>query len=173
MQLASFRDRVGSGGGIDCHGVTFSSKFELTAWFQEKNPPVELFLDAHALMHAVRAPVVHQEEASRNLESQRKTSMTTGLQSAAISSFETILPSVLVGNMKTGSGALVPQDLFGMGTHGTQERSEQAYSGRRHVDPRPGRSTARGLALRCGRETTILRHRRGLVQLRHPARNLG
>jgi hypothetical protein len=33
-----------------------------------------------------------------------KTSMATGLQSAAISSFETILPSVLVGNMKTGSG---------------------------------------------------------------------
>jgi hypothetical protein len=81
-----------------------AQKFELTAWFQEKDAPVELFLDAHALMHAVRAPVVHQDEASRNLKSQRKTFMATGLQSAAISSSETILPSVLVGNMKTGSG---------------------------------------------------------------------
>jgi hypothetical protein len=104
LQFSQFKDKIESGGGLECHGVSFSSKRELISWFNEKEPPVEIFLDGLAYLHAIKPPVVHQDEASRQRESQLKTSMTNYLQVAVLTSFDTIIPSVLVGGKKMTDG---------------------------------------------------------------------
>ena len=102
--VAALRSHLESGGGIECHNIRFGSKTELMQWFRRHDLPVGIFCDAHALLHAIQAPVVHQDEASKNRESQAKTHMPSGLEAAVITSFDTILPSVLVGNMKAQAG---------------------------------------------------------------------
>lgn len=99
-----FKDQVESGGGLECNSVAFKSYHDFMAWFNRYKPTVDIFLDAHAFLHAIRAPVVHTDDATKQLELQMKTSIATGLEAAVLSSFETIVPSVLVGSSK-GNGS--------------------------------------------------------------------
>ena len=99
-QFSDFRDKLESGGGIECNGVNFSSKREFLNWFEEKGPPVSLFLDSIAYLHSIRAAVVHQDDASKQREAQVKINMDSGLEASVMTSFDTILPSILVGGKK-------------------------------------------------------------------------
>jgi hypothetical protein len=92
-----FKEKLESGGGVECHGISFRSYRDFMNWYDREGPTADLFLDALAYMHAVRAPVVHTDDATKQLELQDKTSMTTALEAAVVTSFQTILPSVLVG----------------------------------------------------------------------------
>jgi hypothetical protein len=104
-QFVTFRDRMESGGGIECHGVKFGSKNELLAWFDNQNilhPAI--FLDALAILSAIRAPVKHKDETTKEWESQRKIDFASDLDASMATSFETVLPSVLVGGKRATEG---------------------------------------------------------------------
>ena len=76
----------------------------MAAWFNKNGLNIGIFCDAVALLHTIQAPVIHQAEATKTMESQQKVSMTTDLEAAIVTSFSTILPSILVGNKKEGTG---------------------------------------------------------------------
>lgn len=100
-----FKDRLESGGGIECNGATFGSYHEFMTWYQRAKPSLDIYLDALAYMHAIRAPVVHTDDATKQRELQMKTSVTTALENTVITSFDTVLPSILVGGGgKKGDG---------------------------------------------------------------------
>jgi hypothetical protein len=103
-QLKAMQHRFDSDGAIECHGVYFSSKTDIAAWFSRNNLTIGVFCDAVALLHTIQAPVIHQAEATKAMEAQQKVSMATDLEAAIITSFSTILPSILVGNKKEGTG---------------------------------------------------------------------
>jgi hypothetical protein len=103
-QLKSLQTRFDSDGAIECHGVYFASKMEMAAWFEKNGLTIGVFCDAVALLHTIQTPVIHQAEATKAMEAQQKVSMTTDLEAAIITSFSTILPSILVGNNKEGTG---------------------------------------------------------------------
>lgn len=100
LQFTDFREKLESGGGIECHGIHFSSKREMLSWFDNKSAKAEFFLDALAYLHAIRAPVVHQDDASKQRESQEKIGVKSVLEMSVLASFETILPSILVGGKR-------------------------------------------------------------------------
>jgi hypothetical protein len=95
-QIKSLQTRFDSEGAIECHGVHFGSK--------KNGLTIGIFCDAVGLLHMIQAPVVHQAEATKTMESQQKVSMSTDLEAAIITSFSTILLSILVGNKKEGTG---------------------------------------------------------------------
>ena len=103
-QIKALQTRFDSEGSIECHGVHFSSKTEMAAWFEKNGLTIGIFCDAVGLLHTIQSPVINQAEATKTMESQRKVSMTTDLEAAVITSFSTVLPSILVGNKKEGSG---------------------------------------------------------------------
>jgi hypothetical protein len=103
-QIKSLQTRFNSEGAIKCHGVHFGSKTEMASWFEKNGLTIGIFCDAVGLLHTIQAPVVHQAEATKTMESQQKVSMSTDLEAAIITSFSTILPSILVGNKKEGTG---------------------------------------------------------------------
>lgn len=96
-RFTEFRDKQDSGGGITCHNVTFNSKTQLLAWFKEKHQHIDYFLDALAYLHAIRPAVVHIEDATRQREREGKLNLGSALQTAVETSFDTIIPSVLLG----------------------------------------------------------------------------
>ena len=104
LQFTQLRDRLESGGGIDCHGIRFSSKRELISWYNARELKIVNFVDALAMMHSIRNPVVHQDEASKQREAQVKTEMSSGLDASVKFSFETTIPSILVGGKKLPEG---------------------------------------------------------------------
>jgi hypothetical protein len=104
-QFVTFRDRMESGGGIECHGVKFGSKNELLVWFDNQNiSRPAIFLDALAILSAIRAPVKHKDETTKEWESQRKIEFASDLDASMATSFETVLPSVLVGGKRVTEG---------------------------------------------------------------------
>jgi hypothetical protein len=104
-QFVTFRDRMESGGGIECHGIKFGSKNELLAWFDNQNiSQPAIFLDALAILSAIRAPVKHKDETTKEWESQRKIEFASDLDASMATSFETVLPSILVGGKRAAEG---------------------------------------------------------------------
>ena len=104
LQFRQLKDTLESGGGIDCHGVQFASKRELITWFKSKKVSISLFVDALALLHSIRGPVIHQEEASKQRKAQKETDMESDLDASIKTSFDTTIPSILVGGKKLPEG---------------------------------------------------------------------
>jgi uncharacterized protein YneF (UPF0154 family) len=100
-----FKERIESGGGVECNGIAFKSYRDFMDWYDKESPSVDIFLDGLAYMHAIRAPVVHPDDATKNMEMQLKTQMATGLEASVLTSFATVIPSILVGSGgKSGEG---------------------------------------------------------------------
>jgi hypothetical protein len=112
LQFSQFREKMESGGGITCNNITFGSKQELFNWFDTTEPPVEIFMDALAYLHAIRSPVVYQDEATRQREAQIKTNMTNQLQVAVYTSFDTVIPSVFVGGKRSAAAEAGNGSIF-------------------------------------------------------------
>ena len=93
-----FREKLESGGGVECNGISFTCHRDFMNWYALHEPYVDIFLDALAYMHAIRAPVVHSDDATKLRELQGKAEIATGLEAAVLTSFDTILPSILVGS---------------------------------------------------------------------------
>jgi len=78
--------------GIECHQTHFSSKQDFLAWCTDRNVSVACFCDAMALMNAVGALVMFQEDATKMKADQKKIGINTRLEAAAITSFDTVVP---------------------------------------------------------------------------------
>lgn len=104
IRMHGLQQRIDAGGGIDCHSVHFASKQELCAWFNKHNLSNVLFHDAASILHAISCPVVHQDDATKGRDLQKKANMESTMETMVITSFNTVLPSILVSNKKEGSG---------------------------------------------------------------------
>ena len=116
-QFKNFKEKVESGGGITCNGITFTSQTELASWFKSRGLTMGCFMDAHAMLHAIRASFIHTEDASKQMETRKKTDVPTSLDGAVLTSFATILPTIFVGGKKVVEGGVydalrgLPQDV--------------------------------------------------------------
>jgi hypothetical protein len=74
-------------------------------WFDNQNilQPA-IFLDALAILSAIRAPVKHKDETTKEWESQRKIEFASDLDASMATSFETVLQSILVGGKRATEG---------------------------------------------------------------------
>ena len=102
--IANFQDmksKIDSGGGVECHSLQFSLLEDLVAWFESLTEMVSAlwcFCDAFTLLHSIQVPVISTKDASKTCELQHKIEMTSSLEASIITSMDTILPVVLIGN---------------------------------------------------------------------------
>jgi uncharacterized protein YneF (UPF0154 family) len=61
-------------------------------------------LDALAILSAIRAPVKHKDKTTKEWESQKKIEFASDLDASMATSFQTVLPSVLVGGKRAAEG---------------------------------------------------------------------
>jgi hypothetical protein len=95
-QFTAFRERLESGGGIECHGVKFSSKKQLLSWYEAQNlSHPAIFLDALALMHGIRATYKDPLDALKEVEMQGRVQYKSTLESALKNSFAYPVPPSL------------------------------------------------------------------------------
>jgi hypothetical protein len=109
-QIAELNDKFDSGGGISCHGLTFGSQKEFINWYKRKNITNHaMFMDAVAVLHSITDAVVSDEQYNKTRESQTKNEFDNSLESTMVSSFNTMVPSGLVGGrmVKEGGAAAV------------------------------------------------------------------
>ncbi len=100
LSFQKLNDKLADGGGVNCHGVIFPCKKDLMAWWNTRNLDISMFADAQALLHAIKPPVTHTDDAVRSMESRAKIKMKSPLQQAVETSYDTVLAGMLVGNAK-------------------------------------------------------------------------
>lgn len=105
-QVILLRERQESGGGVELSGIRFPARNSMLAWYEERNPPMGIFMDAHAMLHAIAPAVSSATDTMRFLESQQRVDQKTGLESAVVTSFHTIIPSVFIGSSKNVEGGI-------------------------------------------------------------------
>jgi hypothetical protein len=65
---------------------------------------IAIFVDGVAMLHAMIATVTHTAEANRAKEAAKKIDICSELEASITASVSTVLPSILVGNMKEVTG---------------------------------------------------------------------
>jgi hypothetical protein len=104
-QFTAFRERLESGGGIECHGVKFASKKQLLSWYEAQNlAHPAIFLDALAIMHGIRATYKDPLDALKEAEIQGRVKHQSTLESALKNSFAYPVPPILTGGKKDTEG---------------------------------------------------------------------
>jgi hypothetical protein len=104
-QFTAFRERLESGGGIECHGVKFSSKKQLLSWYEAQNlAHPAIFLDALAVMHGIRATYKDPLDALKEVEMQGRVQYKSTLESALKNSFAYPVPPILTGGKRDTEG---------------------------------------------------------------------
>jgi hypothetical protein len=104
-QFTAFRERLESGGGIECHGVKFASKKQLLSWYEAQNlAHPAIFLDALAIMHGIRATYKDPLDALKEVEIQGRVKYQSTLESALKNSFAYPVPPILTGGKKDTEG---------------------------------------------------------------------
>jgi hypothetical protein len=73
---------------------------DVAQWFKDHKRVIAIFVDGVAMLHAMISTVTHTAEANRAKEAAKKIDMGSELEAAITVSFSTVLPSILVGNMK-------------------------------------------------------------------------
>jgi hypothetical protein len=105
-QVQTFKDRIDSGGGIECNGVRFASMREALTWYTDKEVSTPgLFVDALALLHGVSGAYVSMAESGKRREIQGKNQYANDVEEFVIQSFDTTLPGSFVGGKKDVDGA--------------------------------------------------------------------
>jgi hypothetical protein len=109
-QISELNDKFDSGGGVTCHGVAFGSQTEFVKWYKLKGITNHaIFMDAVAVLHSITDAVVSDEQYNKTRESQTKNEFDNSLESTMVSSFNTMVPSGLIGGrvVKEGGAAAV------------------------------------------------------------------
>jgi hypothetical protein len=109
-QISELNDKFDSGGGVSCHGVAFGSQTEFVKWYKQKKITNHaMFMDAVAVLHSITDAVVSDEQYNKTRESQTKNEFDNSLESTMVSSFNTMVPSGLIGGrvVKEGGAAAV------------------------------------------------------------------
>jgi hypothetical protein len=110
LQIGELNDKFDSGGGISCHGLSFGSQTEFERWYKRKGITNHaMFMDAIAVLHSITDPVVSDEQYNKTRESQTKNEFDNSLESTMVFSFNTMVPSGLIGGrmVKEGGAAAV------------------------------------------------------------------
>jgi hypothetical protein len=103
-ELATISNKLESGGGVDVQGYAFSHDMDAAQWFKDHNGVIAIFVDGVSMLHAMIATVTHTAEANIAKEASKKIYMGSELEASITASFSTVLPSILVGNMKNFTG---------------------------------------------------------------------
>jgi hypothetical protein len=109
-QISKLNDKFDSGGGVSCHGVAFGSQTEFVKWYKQKKITNHaMFMDAVAVLHSITDAVVSDKQYNKTRESQTKNEFDNSLESTMVSSFNTMVPSGLIGGrvVKEGGAAVV------------------------------------------------------------------
>lgn len=102
-ELQSLRGRV-EHAGIDVHGVKFNSIGDYLSWSKKNHLPTGVMLDFPSILQTMHSPVVYQEDAMRSRADQEKVKFTTDIETSIITSFATIIPTVLAGRKGSIAG---------------------------------------------------------------------
>jgi hypothetical protein len=104
-QFTAFRERLESGGGVECHGVKFASKKQLLSWYSAQNlDHPAIFLDALAILHGIRSTYKDPLDALKEVEIQGRVQYKSTLESALKNSFAYPIPPILTGGKKDTEG---------------------------------------------------------------------
>jgi hypothetical protein len=108
-ELATISNKLESGGGVNVQGYAFSHDMDTAHWFKDHNGIIAIFVDGVAKLHAMIVTGTHTAEANRAKEDAKKIDMDSELEASITASFITVLfitvlPSILVGNMKEVTG---------------------------------------------------------------------
>jgi hypothetical protein len=115
LQVRNFKDRIDSGGGLECNGVRFSSMRDALVWYEAKQiDSPGLFVDALALLHGGTGAYVSMSEAGKRRETQGKNSYAGDVEEFVIQSFDTTIPSSFVGGKQEIDGASAHAVLKGV-----------------------------------------------------------
>jgi hypothetical protein len=99
-ELATISNKLESEGGVDVQGYAFSHDMDAAQWFKDHNGVIAIFVDGVAMLHAMIEIVTHTAEANTAKEAAKKIDMGSELEASITASFSTVLPSILVGNLK-------------------------------------------------------------------------
>jgi hypothetical protein len=114
-QVRNFKDRIESGGGLECNGVRFSSMRDALVWYEAKQIDTPgLFVDALALLHGGTGAYVSMTEAGKRRETQGKNRYAGDVEEFVIQSFDTTIPSSFVGGKQDVDGASAHAVLKGV-----------------------------------------------------------
>jgi hypothetical protein len=76
----------------------------LVQWFHDHKGKISIFADAVAILHSIGATVVHTQESTRAQEAAKKISLDSETEDSIRASFNTVLPSIIVGNKRETKG---------------------------------------------------------------------
>jgi hypothetical protein len=106
LQLCNFKERIDSGGLIECNGLRFPSMREALDWYSAKAVATPgLFVDALALLHGLSAAYVSMADSGKRRETQGKNNFANDVEEFVIQSFDTTIPGSFVGGKKDVDGA--------------------------------------------------------------------
>jgi hypothetical protein len=115
LQIRNFKDRIESGGGLECNGVRFASMRDALVWYETKNiDSPGLFVDALALLHGGTGAYVSMTESGKRRETQGKNRYVGDVEEFVIQSFDTTIPSSFVGGKQEIDGASAHAVLKGV-----------------------------------------------------------
>ena len=99
-ELATISNKLEYGSGVNVKGYAFYNGMDAAQWFKDHNVIVSIFVDGINILHAMISTVTHTAEANISKESAKKIDMGSNIEAEITSYFSTVLPSILVGNMK-------------------------------------------------------------------------
>ena len=99
-ELATISKKLESGGGVNVQGHAFSHYMDSTQWFLYHKGFIAIFVDGVAMLHAMIATMNNTSSNNRAKEASKKTDMGSYIEAAIKVTFTTLLPYILVGNMK-------------------------------------------------------------------------
>jgi hypothetical protein len=106
LTLRNFKERVDSGGGIECNGLRFPSLREALDWYTSKAvATLGLFIDALALLHGISGAYVSMAHSGKRRETQGKNKFGNDVEEFVVQSFDTTIPGSFVGGKHEVDGA--------------------------------------------------------------------
>jgi hypothetical protein len=106
LTLRNFKERVDSGGGIECNGLRFPSLREALDWYTFKAISTPgLFIDALALLHGISGAYVSMAYSGKRRETQGKNKFSNDVEEFVVQSFDTTIPGSFVGGKHEVDGA--------------------------------------------------------------------
>jgi hypothetical protein len=104
--MQTFQSQIGSGGGVQCHGVDLGGYRECEDFYNSANINIGAYQDAFAMAHAIKTTAVHEPDALRNREARTKVKFDNPLEGSVITSFGTLAPSILAASEKPAHAAI-------------------------------------------------------------------
>ena len=99
-ELATISNKLEYGGGFNVQRYALYHYIDAAQCFNDQKGVIYIFVYGVDKLYAMIATVTRTSEANRAKESAKKVDMGLELEASITESFSTVLPSILVGNMK-------------------------------------------------------------------------